>query len=222
MRPFADRHEAGRILSGLLAGMANQPDTIVLALPRGGVPVAAEIASDLNLPLDVFAVRKIGAPQNEELAIGAIASGGIVRLDPEMVAMSGATAEQLDATIGREKSELERREREYRDDRPEPVLAGKTVVLVDDGMATGSTMLAAVQAVRERQPARVIVAVPVASREAVTRLRQEHVECRAVVTPELLFAVGAWFQDFAPTTDEEVRRLLGPFADGRAAGSLAR
>lgn len=222
MQSFADRHEAGQMLARHLVGYAHLEDTIVLALPRGGVPVAAEVASQLGLPLDAFVVRKIGAPQNEELALGAIASGGITWLDPEMVAMAGASREQLEATIGRERAELERRERAYRGDRPEPEVRGKTVILIDDGLATGSTMLAAVQAVRERHPAKIVVAVPVASREAIARLRQEHVECHALATPELLFAVGAWYHDFTPTTDEEVQRLLSAAGTGYVADHAPR
>jgi len=201
---------------------AHREDTIVLALPRGGVPVAWEIATSLGLPLDVFVVRKIGAPQHEELALGAIASGGVVWLDPEMVRMSGATQAQVEETIGRERAELDRREREYRDKRPEPELKGQTVILVDDGLATGSTMLAAVQAVRQRHPRHIVVAVPVGSREAVARLHQERVECHFLVTPEMLFSVGAWYHDFTPPTDDEVKKLLGHAANGRVPDTVTR
>lgn len=222
MRPFKDRHEAGRLLAQELAEFAHREDVIVLALPRGGVPVAWEISTALGLPLDVFVVRKIGAPQNEELAIGAIASGGIVRLDQEMIRMSGATQDQVQEIIARERVELERRELEYRDGRPEPDLTDKTIILVDDGVATGSTMLVAVQAIRERHPRHVIVAVPVASREACARLHDERVECRTLVTPELLFAVGAWYHDFEPTTDEDVKQLLAPRPNGRIVDPVPR
>ncbi|NUQ13330.1 MAG: phosphoribosyltransferase [Gemmatimonadaceae bacterium] len=215
LRPFADRHEAGRLLARQLPGFSRRDDAIVLALPRGGVPVAAEVSAALGLPLDVFVVRKIGAPGDEELALGAIASGGITRLDPEMLAMAGVTPGQLDEVISRERAELLRREQAYRGDRPEPDLEGWTVILVDDGLATGSTMLAAIQAVRTRHPAKIVVAVPVASREALARIRQEHVECHALATPELLFAVGAWYHDFTPTTDEEVQHLLSAAGNGR-------
>ncbi len=222
MRVFADRHEAGRLLARELTAFANRDDVIVLALPRGGVPVAWEVASALNLPLDVFVVRKIGAPQHEEVALGAIASGGAIRIDEEMVRLSGATPTQVAAIVARERIELERRERLYRGDRPEPSLTGRTVILIDDGLATGSTMLAAIQAVRERHPGAMVVAVPVASREACARLHEEGIECRSLVTPDLLFAVGRWYHDFDPTTDEDVRELLGHGTNGRIGDPVTR
>jgi predicted phosphoribosyltransferase len=215
MRTFTDRREAGRLLAAELGEFAHRTDVIVLALPRGGVPVGYEVATALGLPLDVFVVRKIGAPHNEELAIGALASGGVVWLDQEMVRMAGATPAQVDAIIAKERAELDRREQEYREGAAPLDLKAKTVILVDDGLATGSTMLAAVQAVRERHPWRIVVAVPAASHEACARLRAERVECRCLVTPDLLFAVSAWYHDFTPTSDAEVRALLGHATNGR-------
>jgi putative phosphoribosyl transferase len=222
MRSFTDRHEAGKLLSRALTEFAHREDVIVLALPRGGVPVAWEISTALGLPLDVLVVRKIGAPEDEELALGAIASGGVTRLDQEMVRLSGATPDQVQEIIARERVEVERRELEYRGERPEPDLTDRTVILVDDGMATGSTMLVAVQAIRERHPRHIVVAVPVASLEACALIHQERVECRTLVTPDMLFAVGAWYHDFAPTTDEDVRQLLAPHPDGKIADGVAR
>lgn len=209
MRPFRDRRQAGRMLAGELERALPHRDVVVLGLPRGGVPVAAEVAEVLGAQLDAFAVRKIGAPEAEEYALGALASGGIEFIDWPRVHLLGIDPSRVATIVERERAELARRERAYRDSRPAPDLTGKVVVLVDDGLATGSTMRAAVQAVRGRQPARIVVAVPVASEEAVDTLRSEGIECHVVATPFPFIAVGAWYRDFAQVTDEEVRELLG-------------
>jgi predicted phosphoribosyltransferase len=181
---------------------------MVLALPRGGVPVAYEVASALRAPLDVFLVRKLGMPGHEEFAIGAIASGGVRVLNEETLLDYGVSREQVDAILDAEQRELERRERRYRGERPFPDVAGRTVILIDDGLATGSSMRAAVAALRQEGPARIVVAVPTAPRETCTELRQivDHVVC--LITPEPFYAVGLWYEDFAQTTDDEVRELL--------------
>jgi predicted phosphoribosyltransferase len=180
----------------------------VLGLPRGGVPVAFEIARALGAPLDVFVVRKLGVPGREELALGAIASGETGVLDARTVQALGIEPEQIQAVVAKEKRELERRERTYRGQRPPPDLAGRTVVLVDDGLATGSTMLAAVRAVRDAGPAWVVVATPVAAPEVCDSLRAEADEVVCLATPRPFGAVGAWYEDFSQTTDDEVRVLL--------------
>jgi len=203
-----DRAAAGRLLAERLRDYAGRDDLIVLALPRGGVPVAYEIARALGAPMDVFVVRKLGVPGHEELALGAIATGGTRLLNKALVESLGLPAEWLEAIDAKERRELERRERAYRGERPPPDLAGRTVILVDDGMATGSTMLAAVHAVRREGPARVVVAVPVADPDVCERLRPEadHVVC--ALTPKPLNAVGVWYENFSQTSDEEVRELL--------------
>lgn len=211
---FADRREAGRQLAALLRPLAGDPDVIVLGLPRGGVPVAYEAAEALDAPLDVFVVRKLGVPGHEEYAMGAIASGGIRVVNHEVVRQLQITAAAIEAVERDERRELERRERLYRGDRPVPSLRDRTVVLVDDGLATGSTMLAAVQAVRTQRPRRIVVAVPVASREACDTLRREADECVCVATPDPFYGVGLWYQNFNQTTDDEVQQLL---ATARAA-----
>jgi predicted phosphoribosyltransferase len=189
---------------------------LVLALPRGGVPVAYEIAEALSAPLDVFLVRKLGLPGHEEFAIGAIASGGVVVLNDDTLREYGVTRHQVEAVIAAEDRELERRERQYRGDRPFPEVSGRIVVLVDDGLATGSTMRAAVAALRQEGPARVIVAVPTAPRETCEELRMIVDEMVCLVTPDPFYAVGLWYEDFSQTTDEEVRDLLE-----RAAANVA-
>jgi predicted phosphoribosyltransferase len=206
--PYRDRADAGRALAADLLAFAGRPNVLVLALPRGGVPVAFEIARLLRAPLDVFVVRKLGVPGHEELAMGAIATGDIVVLNREVLSMLRISREDLDAAIGRERLELARRDREYRDSRPPPQIGDRLVILVDDGLATGSTMLAAVRALREEHPQRIIVAVPVASREAVALLRSEGVEVVCPATPEPFYGVGWWYQDFSQTTDAEVREQL--------------
>ncbi len=205
---FRDRRHAGRVLAQVLVGYANRSDVIVLALPRGGVPVAYEVAKKLHAPLDVFVVRKLGVPGHEEYAMGAIASGGVRVLNDEVLQRLGISDAAVDAVTRYEQGELERRERLYRADRPLPDLRSRTVILVDDGLATGSTMLAAVRAVRAQQPARTVVAVPTAAAETCAQLRSEADEVVCATTPEPFRAVGTWYDDFSQTSDEEVRELL--------------
>ncbi|HEU4630472.1 MAG TPA: phosphoribosyltransferase [Gemmatimonadaceae bacterium] len=223
---FHDRTDAGRRLARELAIYADRPDVRVLALPRGGVPVAFEVARALHAPLDVFVVRKLGLPGHEEYAMGAIASGGITVLDTEVVRRFAIPRSAVERVSERERQELERRERRYRGDRPLPEVAGRTVILVDDGLATGSTMRAAVEALRQEQPARLVAAVPIAAPETCDALREEVDDVICAVTPEPFHAVGLWYEDFSQTTDEEVHALLErarhewPVAPaGRAAGA---
>jgi predicted phosphoribosyltransferase len=215
MSRFRDRREAGRILARRLSKYVGRSNVIVLGLPRGGVPVAYEVAHALGAPLDVFIVRKIGHPWNEELALGAIASGGVAVLDRESAHQLGTSDEQLDRIVAREQRELERRELRYRDERPFPDLTGHTVILVDDGLATGASMRAAVEALRLHHPASIVAAVPVASRDAYARVSQMADECVCVMTPEPFYGVGAWYDDFSQTTDADVLELL----DGAAVGA---
>lgn len=208
-RPFLNRREAGRILAERLGEYANRQNILVLALPRGGVPVGYEVAAALDASLDVFVVRKLGAPWNEELAIGAIASGGIGIVDRRAVELLGISQQEIDRIVAAERRELERRERLYRGGRPFPELAGKTVLLVDDGLATGSTMRVAIEAIQSRGPAKVIAAVPVASREACAIVASAADECVCAMTPEPFYGVGEWYTDFSQTTDADVLELLG-------------
>jgi putative phosphoribosyl transferase len=205
---FRDRVEAGQRLAGELAEYAHQPDVLVLGLPRGGVPVAFEVARALHAKLDVFLVRKLGVPGHEELAMGAIATGDIRVLNEEVVEMLRIPERIVDEVAEREKRELERREREYRGDRPPPEIRGRTVILVDDGLATGSTMRAAARALKQEDPARLVVAVPVAARQTCEVFQDEVDEVVCAATPEPFEAVGLWYEDFSQTTDEEVRALL--------------
>jgi putative phosphoribosyl transferase len=205
---FRDRTDAGRRLAAELTGYANDPDVRVFALPRGGVPVAYEVAIALGAPLDVFIVRKLGLPWHEELAMGAIASGGITVLDRALVRRLGVSEEQIRRVTEAERQELERRERRYRGDRPLPDIAGRTVILVDDGLATGASMRAAVEAVKQEGPKRVVVAVPIAAPETCEAFRDEVDDTVCAVTPEPFHAVGLWYEDFSQTTDEEVHELL--------------
>jgi erythromycin esterase-like protein/predicted phosphoribosyltransferase len=207
-RRFRDRAEAGRLLAERLGDYAGRDDLVVLALPRGGVPVAFEVARALRAPLDVYVVRKLGVPGHEELALGAIASGGTRVLNRQAVESLGIPAEWIEAIDAKERRELERRERAYRGDRPPPDVAGRTVILVDDGLATGSTMLAAIWAIRADEPAQIVVAVPVADPDVCDGLRGEADEVVCLSTPRPLHAVGVWYEDFSQTTDEEVRELL--------------
>ena len=208
-RLFRDRTEAGRLLAARLEKYAGKPDMMVLALPRGGVPVAFEVAKALHAPMDVFVVRKLGIPGHEELAMGAVATGGVRVLNDQVVRVLGIPDYVIAAVVDWETDELKRRERLYRGDRPPPDVRGKTVILVDDGLATGSTMLAAVQALRHQGPARIVVAVPVAAPDTCELLKAHVDEVVCAATPEPFYAVGLWYQDFSQTTDEEVRELLG-------------
>jgi predicted phosphoribosyltransferase len=205
---FADRYEAGRFLASTLSDLRTRPDVVILALPRGGVPVGYEVAKALNAPLDVFVVRKLGVPGHEELAMGAIASGGVRLLNQDLVQRLRIPRDAIESIAAREQRELERRDREYRNGRPPVDVSGRTVILVDDGLATGSSMRAAVEALRTKQPAQIIVAVPVASAVTCAEFESEVDEVVCGVTPEQFAAVGQWYKDFSPTTDEEVRELL--------------
>jgi len=219
MSLFRDRSDAGRRLAAALGAYSHRPDLLVLALPRGGVPVAYEVARALDAPLDVFLVRKLGLPGQEELAMGAIATGGVRVLNADVVNGLRISEAVIDAVAEREQAELTRRERLYRDDRPPPEVRGRTVILIDDGLATGATMRAAAAALRRQQPARLIVAVPVGAPSTCDELREEADEVVCAVTPEPFLAVGFWYDDFSPTTDREVRDLLERSMRDRPAAS---
>jgi len=208
MFPFRDRTEAGRLLAQTLREYANRDDVVVLALPRGGVPVGFEVAKELNAPLDVFVVRKLGLPGQEELAMGAIASGGARVLNRELIRTLGIPDEVVEQVTQEEQCELERREREYRDGRPPVDVHGKTAILVDDGLATGSSMRVAVLALKQKEPAQIVVAVPVAPRDSCAELESVADKVICAVTPEPFWGVGQWYADFSQTSDEEVRDLL--------------
>ena len=208
MKRFADRTQAGVELAVTLASYKNRTDVVVLALPRGGVPVAFEVARALRVPLDVFVVRKLGLPGHPELAIGAIASGGVRVLNDDVVRWLGIGPATLDEVARREQVELERRERLFRGDRPLLDVRGKTVLLVDDGLATGSTMTAAVQALRAEGPETIVVAVPVGSPTACAELAAVADGVVCARSPKGFSAVGQWYADFTQTSDAEVRRLL--------------
>src|SRR5919198_570699 len=200
---FRDRADAGRRLAKSLAMYAHRPDVLVLALPRGGVPVAFEVAQALDAPLDVFLVRKLGVPGHEELAMGAIASGGVKVLNDEIIAAYDIRPDEIEAIAAAEGRELERRERRYRGDRPFPDLNGRTVILVDDGLATGSSMRAAVAALRQEHPSRIVVSVPTAPVSTCEELRPEVDELVCARTPQPFYAVGIWYEDFNQTSDDE-------------------
>ena len=206
--PYRDRADAGRVLAGMLSAYANREDVLVLALPRGGVPVGHEVAQALRAPLDVFLVRKLGVPGQEELGMGALASGGVRVLNDAVLRSLDIPPDVVKAVTARERNELERRERLYRDDLPPPNVSGRTVILVDDGLATGSTMRAAVTALRRQGPARIVVAVPAAATATCNELRAEADEVVCPATPEPFYSVGAWYEDFAQTTDQQVHDLL--------------
>lgn len=210
---YRDREDAGRHLATLLASYADRDDVVVLALPRGGMPVAFEIARRLHAPLDVFLVRKLGVPGHPELAMGAIASGGVRVLAHDTISQLLVTPEEVEAVTEREGVELDRRDRMYRGDRPATPLAGRTVILVDDGLATGATMEAAIQAVRQSNPARVIVAAPVGAAETCERLRALADEVVCASMPDYFQAVGLWYERFDQTSDEEVIALLTKMAE---------
>lgn len=209
---FFDRREGGQFLAESLTAYTDREDVIVLALPRGGVPVAAEVAKRLNAPLDVFVVRKLGLPGHPELAMGAIASGGARVFNGEVVNALSIPDEVIDAVSAEELIELQRREKAYRAGRPPLELEGKTVIVVDDGVATGSTMLAAVSALRQLNAARIVVAAPVIAASTYSEMQRAADEVAAVILPENFYAVGLWYQDFSQTTDDEVRELLGQAA----------
>jgi len=211
--PYRDRYEAGRTLAELLQEYRGREEVIVLALPRGGVPVGYEIARALGVPLDVFIVRKLGVPGHEELAMGATASGNVTVVNREVVDELRIPQSELQRVQAREAKEIARRESLYRDSRPRPGIEGKTVILVDDGLATGSTMRAAIEAVRKRNPKQVIMAVPAASEETCNAFRKEADDVICAITPDPFVAVGLWYEDFSPTTDEEVRELLNKAAE---------
>lgn len=205
---FRDRREAGRLLASTLGMYANRSDVLVLALPRGGVPVAFEAARELHVALDVFVVRKLGTPGQEELAVGAIASGGVRVVNREVVEALGISAEAIERVSAREYPELERRERDYRGNRPPVDVRGRTIILIDDGLATGSTMLAAVAALRRMGPGKIVVAVPVGARASCANVQAAADETVCLRVPEHFSAVGQWYRRFEQTTDEEVRELL--------------
>jgi predicted phosphoribosyltransferase len=206
MAPFRDRRDAGEKLADALEDLRGVPDLVVLALPRGGVPVAEPVARRLGAPLDVFLVRKIGFPGQEELAMGAVASGGVVLVNPALVERLPGAA--FHRALERAVQELEDREQSYRGLRPPPDVKGRTVVLVDDGLATGATMRAAVEALRRQGPRQIIAAVPVAAPETCEELAREVDRVVCAATPEPFRAVGVWYEDFSPTTDDEVQRIL--------------
>jgi putative phosphoribosyl transferase len=215
---FKNRSDAGQFLAEKLAEYADRPDVLILALPRGGVPVAYEVARKLHAPLDVFVVRKLGVPGHEELAMGAIASGGVTVLNQDVLSYVRIPEGLIDQVVANELRELQRRERLYRGARPPLDVRGRTVIIVDDGLATGSTMRAAVKALRQQQPKKIVVAAPVGARETCEAFKNE-VDTVAIcaITPEPFNAVGLWYQDFSQTTDEEVRDLLWRAAQTKAA-----
>lgn len=215
-QPYEDRRHAGIVLADRLEHFKHRQDVVVLALPRGGVPVAHEVARAIDAPLDVFLVRKLGVPGHRELAMGAIASGGVRVLNEDVVAMYRLPPAVIDAVARDEQVELERRERTYRDGRTPVEVRGRIVLLIDDGLATGSTMKAAVEAVRARGPARIVVAVPVGSPATCLEFADVSDEIVCARTPEYFAAVGQWYRDFSQTSDEEVRELLREHAEAPA------
>lgn len=225
---FADRADAGRQLAAKLAGYAGRPDVLVLGVPRGGVAVAFEVAEALRAPMDVFLSRKLGVPGQEELAFGALASGGVRVLDQNLIREMNIAGPVIERITEDAKTELERRERVYREDRPSLELAGKSIVLVDDGIATGSSTMAAIQTLRQLQPKRLVLAVPVAPASACKRLREQVDEMVCAHAPERFYAIGQFYENFAQVADEEVTDLLRQSArnraekrDGKAAGGRA-
>jgi putative phosphoribosyl transferase len=205
---FVDRTEAGQLLAIALKAYAKRADVIVLGLPRGGIPVAFEVAKALHLPLDICLVRKLGVPGHKELAMGAIASDGVRVLNYDIVSSLGISSHKIDEIAAKELRELQRRDRIYRGDRPSPNLKDRTVILVDDGIATGASMRAAIAVLREEQPQSIIVAIPVAPSSICDELRAEVDKIVCLMTPEPFYAIGLWYDYFTQTTDEEVRKLL--------------
>jgi len=205
---FRNRSHAGQVLAPLLTQYAGSFDVIVLALPRGGVPVGFEVARSLNVSLDVYLVRKLGVPGQEELAMGAIATGGVVVINDSVTDSLGISRSEIDRVAAEEGAELTRRESLYRGSSAAPALRDQTVILIDDGLATGATMRAAVQSVRVQKPQRIVVAVPTGAAETCARIAREVDEVVCASTPEPFYAVGMWYEDFSQTTDEEVRELL--------------
>ena len=208
MALFADRRDAGRKLAKKFAAYANRSDVLVLALPRGGVPVAYEVASALHAPLDIFIVRKLGLPGHEELAMGAIATGGALVINQDVVRTFNVPQGLIEAVAKKELKELERRERVFRGDRPMREIGGKTVILIDDGLATGASMHAAILGIRSKQPARIVAAVPTAALETCEAFKQKVDEMICATTPEPFYGVSRWYEDFSQTSDEEVQSLL--------------
>jgi predicted phosphoribosyltransferase len=221
-RAFQNRREAGRYLAQLLQPYAQAPGLLVLALPRGGVPVAYEVARALRAPLDVFIVRKLGVPGEEELALGAVATGGVRVLNHNVIDHLGLPSHLIDQVTAREQVELERRARAYRNDRPPLNVKDKTVLLVDDGLATGASMRAAVEALRKLGPARLVVAVPAAAAETCAVLRSLVDAVICAITPQPFDGVGRWYEDFAPVSDAEVRQLLAQAAAEGAQAEKSR
>ena len=216
---FRDRTDAGWRLADALGAYANRRDLLVLALPRGGVPVAAQAAMKLNAPLDILLVRKLGVPFHRELGMGAIATGGIRIINKEIVDALGISAEDIDIAAREEQEELERREKAYRGDVPAANLEGKTVILVDDGIATGSTMLAAIAAARQLKAAHIVVAVPTVAPSTYHKMREVADDVVALIKPEEFYAVGQWYESFPQTTDQEVRQLLAEATQRRLAST---
>lgn len=208
MKKYLDRYEAGRILAELLMEYTNDSNALILALPRGGVPVAYEIAKSLSLPLDVFIVRKLGVPGHEELAMGAIATGEMLVFNDDIIKTLNITKSSIDKVIQFERNELQRRELNYRGNRPLPNLFNKTVILVDDGIATGASIRVAIKAIRQQNPNRIILAVPVASYTSYKEMENLADEIICPIKPDEFYAVGAWYENFSQTSDEEVFDLL--------------
>jgi putative phosphoribosyl transferase len=212
---FRDRAEAGRLLAQKLTAYADRPDVVVLALPRGGVPVAFQVAQALNAPLDILLVRKLGVPGHEEFAMGAIASGGVYVVNRDIVRSLGISASEIEEVTARERQELERRERVYRGGRPAPDVRGRTVIVVDDGLATGTTMRAAIALLRKQDVARIVVAIPVSPPMTCQEVEAEADKVVCVRMPEPFFAIGMWYERFPQTSDKEVRDLLERAASAR-------
>lgn len=215
--PYQDRQDAGRSLAGLLADPTYRSNTLVLGLPRGGVPVAAAVASALEAPLDVFIVRKLGVPGHEELAMGAIASGGVIVVNDDVMRMLQLDPSAITRAAEREAVTIQRQERAFRGDEPAATVEGRQVILIDDGLATGATMRAAARAIRQQRPQRLVIAVPVGARTTCDAFRDEADQVLCAATPEPFQAVGLWYQDFSQTTDEEVRSLLAARRERRHA-----